>query len=63
MERKAIDGVVELNANQGSFVSFTFIEGEGQVDDILANLYDTFFLPSGKKCLIKGKGVIIVSRV
>ena len=58
-----IDGQLELKADQGSFISFTFIEGEGQVDDIAYRRYDTFFLPCNKKCLIKGNGVIIASYI
>ena len=42
-------------------MSFTFIEGEGKVNDIDYKIYDTFFLPYGKKCVIKGKGTIILS--
>ncbi|MCR5185048.1 MAG: class I mannose-6-phosphate isomerase [Bacilli bacterium] len=63
VERKEINGELLIKANQGSFVSFTFIEGEGVVDDITANRFDTFFLPNKKECLIKGKGTIIISRV
>ena len=61
--RKEIKGQLMLNANEGSFLSFTFIDGEGKVDDINYGKYDTFFLPYGKSCLIKGSGVIIISSV
>ena len=57
------DGEIELKADEKSFISFTFISGKGKVDDIEFNQYDTFFLPYKKKCLVKGKGTIIVSSV
>ena len=57
------DGELEISANEGSFVSFTFVSGKGQVDDISYQEYDSFFLPFGKTCKIKGKGKVIVSRV
>ena len=57
------DGEVVLSADQGSFISFTLIDGEGQVDELSCNKFDTFFLPFGKKCLVKGKGTLIISRV
>lgn len=57
------DGEVILSADQGSFISFTLIDGEGQVDEISCNKFDTFFLPYGKKCVVKGKGTLIISRV
>ena len=57
------DNEIELIANDKSFISFTFLEGEGLVNDIPFNQYDTFFLPYGKSCLIKGKGKVVVSSV
>lgn len=63
VERKEFDGELKISANQGSFVSFTFIDGEGKVDDIPYKKFDTFFLPYNKSCLLKGKGVVIISRV
>ena len=59
----SFDGEIELAANEKSFISFTFIDGKGKVNDIDFNQYDTFFLPYGKKCLVKGKGTIVVSMV
>ena len=61
--RKEINGEYSLSADKGSFVSFTFIKGRGKVDDIDYQEYDTFFLPNGKSCVIKGNGTIIVSSV
>ena len=63
VERKEYDGELILSANHGSFVSFTFIEGEGKVDDIPYKKFDTFFLPNGKECKLVGKGTLIISRV
>ena len=57
------DKELEVNANERAFISFTFLEGEGLVDDIPYSKYDTFFLPYGKKCLIKGKGKVVISTV
>ena len=61
VERREINDELELSADKESFISFTFIEGEGYVDDIKYNKFDTFFLPYGSKCLIKGKGIVIIS--
>ena len=61
VERKEFDGELELSANKNSFISFTFLRGEGFVDDIPYRIYDSFFLPYGKKCKIKGKGIVIIS--
>ena len=59
----SFNGEIELKADEKSFISFTFLSGEGKVDDIDFNQYDTFFLPFGKKCLVKGKGTLIISSV
>ena len=61
--RKEIKGQLTLSADEGSFLSFTFIDGKGKVDGIDYQKYDTFFLPNGKSCQIKGDGTIIVSCV
>lgn len=57
------DKKLEINANEKAFISFTFLEGEGLVNDIPYSKYDSFFLPFGKKCLIKGKGKVVISTV
>lgn len=57
------DKELEIAANERAFISFTFLEGEGLVNDIPYSKYDTFFLPFGKKCLIKGKGKVVISTV
>ena len=59
--KKEINGELILKADKGSFMSFTFINGKGKVNDIDYNIYDTFFLPFGKECKIKGDGIIIIS--
>ncbi len=63
VERKEVNGELTIKADEGSFVSFTFIDGEGTVDDLNYKIYDTFFLPNGKSCTVKGKGLVIISRV
>ena len=55
------DGEIEISANEGSFISFTCIEGEGCVDGIDFKIFDTFFLPHLATCKVKGKGTLIVS--
>ena len=39
-----LDKELEITANEKSFISFTFLEGEGMVNDIAFSQYDTFFL-------------------
>ena len=63
VKKVEFDGNYKIAANGKSFVSFTFLNGQGKVDDIEYDQYDTFFLPYKKECLIKGKGTIIVSMV
>ena len=55
------DKELKISANEKSFVSFTFLEGEGLVDDIEYKQYDTFFLPFKKECVIKGRGKVVIS--
>ena len=62
VERKEVNNELHLKADS-SFLSFTFINGEGMVDDIPYHQFDTFFLPYGKECIIKGNGTIIISKV
>ena len=57
------DKELKIEANDKSFISFTFLEGSGKVNDIDFNQYDTFFLPYQKECLIKGKGRVVISTV
>ena len=46
----------EIKANMGSFISLTFIEGSGKLNDITYKKGDTFFIPSGKVAEIVGNG-------
>ena len=61
VKKVELDGEITISADQESFVSFTFLSGEGMVDELSYKKFDTFFLPYGKKCVVKGKGTIIVS--
>ena len=63
VKEMSFDGEITLQANEKSFISFTFIKGEGKVDDIEYKQYDTFFLPYGKKCVVKGRGTLVISSV
>ena len=63
VKEMSFDGEITLQANEKSFISFTFIKGEGKVDDIEYKQYDTFFLPYGKKCVVKGEGTLVISSV
>ena len=63
VRRESFNGEMDIFANRDSFVSFTFIEGKGTVDGIKFQQFDTFFLPYGKKCTVKGEGVVVISEV
>ena len=63
VRRKSFSGELEIKANRDSFVSFTFIDGKGTVNNIIYNKFDTFFLPYGASCVIKGEGTLIISEV
>ena len=63
VERINVNKELILKADKDSFISFTFISGKGMVDDIEYRQFDTFFLPYGKSCHIKGEGTLIVSSV
>ena len=63
VKKVSFDKELEIKADQKAFVSFTFLDGEGIVNDIPYRRYDTFFLPYQKKCLIKGKGTVVISTV
>lgn len=58
-----VDGDMTLNADEGSFISFTVIDGSVEVNEEKCNVFDTFFLPYKSKCKISGKGTLIVSSV
>ncbi len=63
VQRIEIKDKLTLKANNGSFMSFTFIKGNGFVDDVPYQQFDTFFLPYGEECEIKGESIIILSEV
>jgi mannose-6-phosphate isomerase len=58
-----VDGTSEINANKGSFISITFIEGNGLVNNISYAKGDTFFIPDGKKAEIKGNGKYLLTTI
>ena len=62
VKRIEFNKAVKLSASE-SFLSFTFLEGEGTVNDLPYRQYDTFYLPYQKECTIRGKGIVIVSTV
>ena len=61
VKKMRVKGELKLSANNGSFISFTFIDGVGKVNDIPYIAFDTFFLPYQKSCKIKGEGTLIIS--
>lgn len=63
VKKITFDGEIKLTANHNSFISFTFLDGEGKVDDIDYHIFDTFFLPFSNECTISGKGTIVISEV
>ena len=63
VKKVSFDKELKISANEQSFVSFTFLEGQGTVDNIEYNQFDTFFLPYKKSCLIKGQGTVVISQV
>ncbi len=52
-----------LIAPSTSFYSFTFLDGEGLINNIPYKKYDTFFLPSTKKAVIKGSGSYLLTDI
>ena len=63
VKKVRFDREVKISANEQSFVSFTFLDGNGFVNDISYSQFDTFFLPYKKECFIKGKGTVVISVV
>ena len=49
--------------NDKSFISITFVEGSGLVNDISYAKGDTFFIPAGKKAFIKGNGKYLLTTI
>ena len=59
---KTIEKELVIEPDKDSFISFTFISGSGEVNNIPYKQFDTFFLPYGKSCKIIGSGEVIISR-
>lgn len=53
----------EVYANKGAFISLTFIEGEGKVNDISFAKGDTFFIPNNKEAIIEGEGKFLLTTI
>ena len=53
----------EIKANMGSFISLTFVEGSGKLNDITYKKGDTFFIPNGKSAEIKGNGKYLLTTI
>ena len=53
----------EINANMGAFISLTFIEGSGKLNDITYKKGDTFFIPAGKSAEIEGNGKYLLTTI
>ena len=53
----------EISADKGSFISLTFIEGNGKINNISYAKGDTFFVPNGKKATIEGNGKFILTTI
>ena len=53
----------KILANMGSFISLTFIEGSGKLNDITYKKGDTFFIPHGKSAEIKGDGKYLLTTI
>lgn len=58
-----VDHTIELEASSTSFLSLTFLDGEGMINDLPYKKFDTFFLPSTKKATIKGTGSYIITSI
>ncbi len=53
----------EISADKGSFVSITFIDGTGKVNNIDYSKGDTFFIPAGQKVKIEGSGKYVLTTI
>lgn len=63
VETYEINGEKEISADKGSFITFTIVEGSAVVDEEKCNVYDTLFLPYGKKSVVKGTCKIVLSHI
>lgn len=62
VQKQVFDKELEIKTKD-SFISFTFLKGKGNVNDIPYKEYDTFFLPYGCSCKIVGTGEVIITEV
>ena len=53
----------KIVANMGSFISLTFVEGNGKLNDITYKKGDTFFIPHGKSAEIDGSGKYLLTTI
>ena len=53
----------KISANMGSFISLTFVEGNGKLNSITYKKGDTFFIPHGKSAEIKGDGKYLLTTI
>ncbi len=53
----------DFHARVDSFMSISFLSGEGEVDHIPFHRGDTFFIPANKKAHIEGNGKYILTEV
>ncbi|HAS55848.1 MAG TPA: mannose-6-phosphate isomerase [Firmicutes bacterium] len=61
--RNSFNGEEEIENDETSFSSITFLEGEGLVNDIPYKKLDTFFIPANKKAALKGNGIYILTKL
>ena len=52
-----------IQANKESFISITFLTGEGSVNSIPYKALDTFFIPAEKEAVLKGSGTFVLTTV
>ncbi len=62
-KEKEIEGKTAIAAPTDSFLSISFVEGEGKIGSLAYQKGDTFFLPAGKNAEIEGTGKMILVSV
>lgn len=60
---KKVEGSSHLIADKDSFISITFLSGEGMVNNIPYKALDTFFIPAGKSAEILGRGEFVLTTI
>ena len=53
----------EIKADKGSFISLTFVKGNGKINNISFAKGDTFFIPNNKTATISGDGEFILTTI